>query len=145
MIENTLEVGPFTPQELEEVCEKLKSQGAGFEVLKDTEKEKSEMKNDYDNVANKVGWRTETYLGQVFFLRLNQADFLKNKDLFSQFGMATEPQENPSELSSDMVSTHEAAVEEKQLKRLSSRALAILWVSLWFSMIFLIFSEFNLF
>lgn len=147
MIESTLEVGPLTPQELEEVCEKLKSQGTDFEVLKDEDTEKSEMKDDYDNVANKVGWRTETYLGQIFYLRLKQTDFRKHRKLFSRLGLATTPKENPEELKGEISDVHEAAKEEKALKRMSSRALAILWVSLWFCLIFLLFTdyEWNLF
>lgn len=141
MLESTLEVGPLTPQELENVCEQLKSQGVRFEILKDADQEKLEMKEDYLNVANKANWRTETYLGQIFFLRLQQTDFQHNKALFSELGLATSPQENPAELNADISQVHEAAKEERQLKRISARALAILWVSLWFSLILFIFTD----
>jgi hypothetical protein len=135
MIENNLEVGPLTPQELEDVCEKLKLQGVSFEILKDEDREKSEMKNDYDNVANKVGWRTETYLGQIFYLRLKLEDFKRQSELFSHLGLATTPKENPEELNADLSQVHQDAEEQTQLKRISSRAVAILWACLWFSLI----------
>jgi hypothetical protein len=142
MIESTLEVGPLTPQELEDVCEKLKSQGITFEVLKDEESEKSEMTNDYDNVASKVGWRTHGYLGQIFYLRLNQSDFLKNQSLFSELGLATTPKENPEELDADITQVHKDAQEQEDLKRMSARSLAFLWITIWFCLMYFVVTDF---
>ena len=130
MIEDTLEVGPFTPQEIDEVCEKLKSQGVAFEIIKDEATEKEEMKNDYDNVANKLGWRTHGYIGQVFYLRMKVQDFDRNKEMLSSFGMATTHKENPPELNADITETHNEAVDHNQLKRLSARSLLLLWAVL---------------
>jgi len=129
MLEENLEVGPFTPQEIEEVCEKLKSQGIAFEMIKDEAAEKIGMKNDYENVAEKTEWRTNTYLGQVFYLRMKQTDFDRNKELLSGFGMATTHIENPKELevdSREIFDTHVEAVEHDNLKRLAARSLAVL-------------------
>lgn len=126
MIEDTLEVGPFTPQEIEEVCEKLKSQGAVFEVLKDEDAEKSEMKNDYVNVVMKAEYRLEPYLGQVFYLRLKRLDFDRNHLLFQEYGMATTHDENPKELEADISDVIEDAKEQRSLQRLAARALVIL-------------------
>jgi hypothetical protein len=128
MIEDTLEVGPFTPQEFEEVCEKLKSQGVAFEMIKDEATEKAEMKNDYDNVANKLGWRTHGYIGQVFYLRMKIADFDRNKQMLSAFGMATTHQENPAELNADISETHTEAVGQEELKRISARSILFLGI-----------------
>ena len=143
MIESTLEVGPLTPQELEEVCDLLKAQNFPFEILKDEEAEKAEMTNDYENIADKLGWRTRTYLGQVFYIRMSQNDFQKCKMLFENLGMATEPKENPSELNADITQVHQDAVEQEDLKRLSSRAVAILWAALWFCAMLLGIHFFN--
>jgi len=130
MIEETLEVGPFTPQEVDEVCEKLKSQGTPFELVKDEATEQAEMKNDYDNVATKVEWRTHTYLGQVFYLRMKIGDFDRNKEMLSSFGMATTHKESPSELEADISEVHAEAADHEQLKRISARSLVILFVVL---------------
>lgn len=117
MIEQTLEVGPFTPQETEELVEKLKAQHVSFELLKDEETEKAEMKNDYANLVNKVELRTESYLGQVFYLKMNQSDFTKMKSLFSEYGMATTPKENPDELNADIQEVHRDSLEQKKFQR----------------------------
>ena len=128
MIEETREVGPFTPNEIDEVCEKLKSPGVAFEMIKDEATEKSEMKNDYDNVANKVEWRTHTYLGQVFYLRMKIQDFDRNKEMLSSFGMATTHQENPNELEADISEVHAEAADQDQLKRISARSLLLVLI-----------------
>ncbi len=123
MTEESLEVGPFTPQEIEDVCEKLKSQGVAFEMIKDEAAEESEMKNDYDNVAEKLGWRTRGYIGQVFYLRMKQADFDRNRAMLASYGMATTHIEDPKELKADISETHAEAVDHDQLKRISARSL----------------------
>lgn len=130
MIESNLEVGPFTPQELDEVCEKLKSQNVSFEVLKDEETEKAEMKNDFANLVKKTEFRVETYLGQVFYLRLNQNDFQKMSSLFAEYGMATSPKENPEELKADMGHVHEDAVTQRSLQSLLAWSILALLVSI---------------
>ena len=131
MIEETLEDGPFTPQELEKVCENFKSQGISFEVLKDEASEKSEMMNDFSNVVKKAEYRLETYLGQIFYLRLNQADFDRNKQLFAQFGMATTHEENPEELKADISQVVKDSKEQKRLQALLAGALLVMLFSFW--------------
>lgn len=118
MLENNLEVGPFTPQELDQVCQKLTAIKIPFEVLKDEATEKSEMKSDYANLVNKAEFRLETYLGQVFYLRLLQKDFTQTKEIFAEYGIATSPQENPPELNVDMSSVHRRSLEQKKLQAL---------------------------
>lgn len=130
MIESNLEVGPFTPQELDHVCEKLKSQNINFEVLKDEETEKAEMKNDFANLVKKTEFRVETYLGQVFYLRLNQSDFQKMSSLFAEYGMATAPKENPEELKADMGHVHEDAVTQRNLQSLLAWSVLAVLVSI---------------
>lgn len=141
MIEQSLEVGPFTPQELDEVCEALKAQNISFEVLKDEETEKAEMKNDFANLVKKTEFRVETYLGQIFYLKLNQSDFQKMKSLFESLGMATAPKENPEELKidikSDMEHVHEDAVAQKNLQSLLAWSIIALLIS------FTIYGMFN--
>jgi hypothetical protein len=129
MIENSLEVGPFTPQELDSVCDQLKSQNIKFEVLKDEDTEKAEMKNDFANLVKKTEFRVETYLGQVFYLKLNQADFQKMRSVFSEYGMATSPKENPEELTADMGHVHEDAVTQKSLQSLLAWAIVAVLIS----------------
>lgn len=118
MIESNLEVGPFTPQELDHVCDQLKASQIPFEVLKDEETEKAEMKNDFANLVKKTEFRVETYLGQVFYLKLSQENFQKMSSLFAEYGMATAPKENPEELKADMGHVHEDAVTQRSLQSL---------------------------
>lgn len=116
MLESDLEVGPFTPQELDEVCTQLKAKNIRFELLKDESTEKLETRSDYANLVNKAEFRTETYLAQIFYIKLSQSDFQKNETLFAQYGMATAPTENPKELHADMTGIHEASENHNRVK-----------------------------
>ncbi len=136
MIENTLEVGPFTPQELEHVCDSLKSRQVSFEILKDEETEKAQMKNDYSNLVKKAEYRLETYLGQIFYLKIRQLDFKTNKILFESYGMATHPSENPQELEGDLMEVHEEGIEQKRLQRILAISLLALAASVWLWTVF---------
>lgn len=126
----TIEVGPFTPQELDEVVEMLKSQGAAFEILKDEETEKLQMTNDYANVVKKAEYRLETYLGQIFYVRVTQDDFDKYKNHFAKYGMATTHTENPAELDGDTKEVSIQAKEKKKLQGLLAGSIVFLIVSL---------------
>ena len=86
--------------------------------MKDEETEKAEIKSYYANLVNKVEIRTEAYLGQVFYLKINQGDFSKMKALFSEYGMATTPKENPEELNADIQEVHQDNLEQKRLQRI---------------------------
>ena len=117
MIEADLEVGPFTPQEIDEVCTELKAKNVRFELLKDDATEKLETRADYANIVNKAEVRTETYLAQIFYVKLSQADFRNNSSLFERYGMATAPAENPSELNvENMASVREASENKNRVR-----------------------------
>lgn len=141
MIEQSLEVGPFTPQELDDVCDQLKAKNISFEVLKDEEAEKAEMRNDFANLVKKTEFRVETYLGQIFYLKMAQSDFQKMKPLFDSLGLATTPKENPEELKEDikvdMEHVHEEAVAQKNLQSLLAWSIVALLIS------FTIYGMFN--
>ena len=129
MIDSKMDVGPFTPQEFDEVCGKLTSIGVPFELLKDEETEKMEMASDYANLVNKVEYRTEAYLGQIFYLKLAVTDFEKNKALFAEYGMATAPKESPAELQAEgpaeVKEVHEEALAKKEVQRWVARLLVV--------------------
>lgn len=117
MVEADLEVGPFTPQEVDEVCTELKAKNIRFELLKDEATEKLETRADYANIVNKAEFRTETYLAQIFYIKLSQTDFRKNSSLFERYGMANAPSENPSELETDSIAyVREASENKNRLK-----------------------------
>ena len=126
---SSIDVGPFTPQELDHVCESLKGLGVEFEVLKDEETERLENRPDFMNVVNKVEFRTETYLAQIFYLRVAKEAFGKHKDIFAEYGMATasgeKNNENPDELVTDMSVTHEKAVASARLRHWIAGALLV--------------------
>jgi hypothetical protein len=124
-----LEVGPFTPQELDNICEKLKSLAIPFSILKDEETEKIEMTSDYANLVNKAEFRTEAYLGQIFYLQIAQNDFDKIQSTFSELGMATTHKTNPEELNADMTEVHKETVKQNELQRTLAWALVVLAVS----------------
>jgi hypothetical protein len=132
--QNSVDVGPFTPQELDQVCEHLKKSGVAFEVLKDEETERLEMRPDFVNVVNKVEYRTETYLAQIYYLRLNRPDFEKRKNLFSRYGMGVANSDNPDELLTDMSGTHEKAKASARFRHvvawvlLAQLLLGFIWI-----------------
>lgn len=126
----TIEVGPFTPQEIDEVVQTLKSQNAAFEIMKDEESEQAQMKDNFANVVKKAEYRLETYLGQIFYVRVTQEDFDKNKNYFAKFGMATTHVENPSELDGDTKGVAIEAKEKKKLQALLAGSIVFLLVSL---------------
>jgi hypothetical protein len=136
-----LEVGPFTPQELDTICAKLKASAISFLILKDEETEKIELRDDYANLTNKAEFRTENYLGQIFYLQIAQTDFDKHKKMFSDLGMATTHKENPEELVADMSDVHQETLKQNELKRVAAWALVILAISVLLS-VFGVFSRF---
>lgn len=134
MLEADLEVGPFTPQEIDEVCTELKAKNIRFELLKDEATEKLETRADYANIVNKAEFRTETYLAQIFYVKLSQADFRKNSSLFERYGMATAPTENPSELNVDnMASVREASENKNRVRHwiAGTCALVLILMIIW--------------
>lgn len=126
-LEQQIEVGPFTPQEVDKVCSDLSHRKVAFELLKDIAKEKEELLSDYQNLILKAEYRTETYLGQIFFLRLNREDFHKHADLFSELGMSVLSKvsdanlEHPKELQTeDMGMVHRKSVGQKKFQALAA-------------------------
>lgn len=137
-VEQQIEVGPFTPQELDKVCSELKKRQVAFEVLKDLAKEKEATMPDYQNLVLKAEYRTEVYLGQIFFLKLSREDFSKFSAIFEPFGfstvteMTTSELEHPQELQTqDMGIVHRKAVGQKKFQSFVAFALIVVVVVFW--------------
>lgn len=70
-MENTKKFGPFTPQEFKNASEWLTKNNVDFAHFRDEEAEKRFSENTPENLVNQVEFRTQTYLGSVFYIEAN--------------------------------------------------------------------------
>lgn len=103
MSENSVEIGPLTPQELDRICEILKRDKVSFEIFKDEETEKLETRDDFHNLVAKAEFRTESYLAQIYYLSLSPEMTKRYHHLWEKLGLASGLPDNaePEELKVD--------------------------------------------
>lgn len=94
MSENSVEIGPLTPQELDRICEILKRDKVSFEIYKDEETEKIETRDDFHNLVAKAEFRTESYLAQIYYLSLGPDAAKRYRHLWEKLGLASGIQES---------------------------------------------------
>lgn len=113
MSQDSVEIGPLTPQELDRICEILKRDRVSFEIYKDEETEKLETKSDFHNLVTKAEFRTESYLAQIFYLSLSPEAVKRYSHLWEKLGLSSGLSEaaEANELKVD------SAEEWKQLQR----------------------------
>lgn len=130
---NQVEIGPFTPQELEQVCNRLAEKNIPFQILKDEETEKLENKADFVNLVNKAEFRTETYLAQIYYLQISAQHAEAERALFAKYGMMITPhQESPVELDSrEDLSVKKRAQETRSFRAFVAGGLLFLIVLYW--------------
>ncbi len=68
-INNIKRFGPFTPQEIKIACEWLTKNNIEFTHEFDEEAEKRFSENSPENLVNQVEFRTQTYLGSIFYIQ----------------------------------------------------------------------------
>jgi hypothetical protein len=101
MTEKTVQYGPLTPQELDSFVRELQLKNIPFEIQKDEDAEKKFSANNFSNIVNQVEYRTEQYLGQIFYVTLATKDLPKISASLERLGFPTELPEFPKELESD--------------------------------------------
>lgn len=101
MSDKTVQYGPLTPQELDSFVRELQLKNIPFEIQKDEDAEKKFRSNDFSNLVTQVEYRTEQYLGQIFYVTLATKDLPKIADSLKRLGFPTELPEFPNELEND--------------------------------------------
>lgn len=101
MADKTVQYGPLTPQELDSFVRELQLKNIPFEIQKDEDAEKKFSSNNFSNLVNQVEYRTEQYLGQIFYLTLATKDLSKISATLERLGFPTELPEFPKELETD--------------------------------------------
>lgn len=101
MNDKTVQYGPLTPQELDTLVRELQLKNIPFEIQKDEDAEKKFKSNNFSNLVNQVEYRTEQYLGQIFYVTLATKDLTRVKESLTRLGFPTELPEFPKELQND--------------------------------------------
>jgi hypothetical protein len=76
-MDNKKKFGPFTPQEFKSASEWLVKNNVEFTHFRDEEAEKRFSENTPENLVNQVEFRTQTYLGSVFYINANMGPELE--------------------------------------------------------------------
>lgn len=101
MSDKTVQYGPLTPQELDSFVRELQLKNIPFEIQKDEDAEKKFRSNDFSNLVTQVEYRTEQYLGQIFYVTLATKDLPKIADSLKRLGFPTDLPDFPKELQND--------------------------------------------
>lgn len=84
-MENIIQYGPYSPQEVDRITQWLKAHQLNFEIIRNDQEAKEALMNDGQNVVNLADLRTGIYLAQVFYINLKNCDETQKKkfeDLF---------------------------------------------------------------
>ncbi len=69
-MENLIQYGPYSPQEMDRASKWLQSQGYPFEIIRNDQDAKEALMNDGQNLINLADLRTGIYLAQIFYINL---------------------------------------------------------------------------
>lgn len=127
----TLEYGPYTPQEVERISEWLKNNQVEFTLSKDDETEKLAMMNDGQNIVSKAEFRTSVYLGQVFYVQVAKMSELQKQNFEKLFSATDEVFKNQTNLpeSEDQQMVKTGAKSQSLKKRTWAMILFLLLVA----------------
>jgi hypothetical protein len=82
-LENLIQYGPYSPQEMDRASKWLQSQSIPFEIIRNDQDAKEALMNDGQNLVNLADLRTGIYLAQIFYINLkNPTD--EHKKLFEE-------------------------------------------------------------
>ena len=84
-MENVIQYGPYSPQEVDRITVWLKQQNLKFELIRNDQEAKEALMNDGQNLVNLADLRTGIYLAQVFYVNLlspNESEKKSFEDLF---------------------------------------------------------------
>ena len=114
-IDNTKKFGPFTPQEFKSACAWLVKNNIEFTHEVDKETEKRYAENSPENLVNQVEFRTQTYLGSIFYI---QADMNPNQEEAFKKATNLAPDSIPEKFKIPHIpeATHPEQIQNKKTK-----------------------------
>lgn len=127
MTEKTVQYGPLTPQELDSFVRELQLKNIPFEIQKDEDAEKKFSSNTFSNIVNQIEYRTEQYLGQIFYVTLATKDVSRISDTLQRLGFPTELPEFPKELETD---TREDVFVRAKAEKTNFKRRMVAWILL---------------
>ncbi len=89
-MENLIQYGPYSPQEVERAAVWLKAENIFFEIIRNDQEAKEALMNDGQNVVNLADLRTGIYLAQIFYINLKSPDDLQRKNFEDKFCLKPE-------------------------------------------------------
>lgn len=98
MTDKTVQFGPFTPQELDNLVRTLQLKNLPFEIQKEEDAEKRFKAIDFANIIKQVEFRTEQYLAQIFYITLARKDLPQVASQLQKLGFPTDLPEGTEEL-----------------------------------------------
>lgn len=101
-MENMIQYGPYSPQEVDQMVPWLQSQQIQFEIIRNDQEAKEALMNDGQNIVNLADLRTGIYLAQVFYMNLKAPNEAQKKSFEDRYCMKAEVyQSNRTENSND--------------------------------------------
>lgn len=73
-MENGIQYGPYSPQEVERISAWLKENKVHFEIARDDQQAKESLMNDGQNLVSLAEFRTNIYLAQIYYITLIDAN-----------------------------------------------------------------------
>ena len=88
-------LGPFSPQELDNLVIFLKENSINFEISKDEQLEKDGIGSTPMNDIQLLN-RNKIYTGQIFFITIHKSDFLKIREQLVKLGISPDRNDDQS-------------------------------------------------
>ena len=142
-MENRIQYGPYSPQEIERISVWLKENNVSFELVRNDQEAKEALMNDGQNVVSLAEFRTNVYLAQVFYVALIGATESMRKKFEELFTLKAEvfPSSKNQVVDEDRLVT-EGKLKHQQKKRNWARVLSLLYiVPILISFYYLFFKE----
>ena len=129
--QNTLQYGPYSPQEVDRVSSWLKEQNIQFEILRNDQEARESLMNDGQNVVNLADLRTGVYLAQIFYISLKNASESQKVQFENKFTPQNESfsKQTAVDLVSDQTIVHSRSIRHQYKKRSWAIFLAFLLIS----------------
>lgn len=89
-MENMIQYGPYSPQEVDQMVPWLQSQQIQFEIIRNDQEAKEALMNDGQNIVNLADLRTGIYLAQVFYMNLKAPNEAQKKSFEDRYCMKAE-------------------------------------------------------
>jgi len=128
-MENRIQYGPYSPQEVDRISVWLKENNVQFELVRNDQEAKEALMTDGQNVVSLAEFRTNIYLAQVFYVALvspSEAMQQKFEDLFS-LKAEVFPSTQKQTDGDDQLLT-EGKLNHQQKKRNWARVLSLLYI-----------------